>query len=548
MDIAYDHIQEEALLPDDVTNKEEKAPEPPTLNDEFAQAYKAISSSSWGTRLGALVGTVKKQGESVYEGARQEYTAASSQASKGLNDIINRTRSLSLTKSSSAQPTSKEKEGASKEDDAGDAELVAPIAEEKTKSNAAVEEEASTATERAASRASEGGGGGVLSRFRSEAFKRLKDLEKAEDAADEALLNFGTNVRNFLRDAVSIAPPLLEEGDDGHESRTEKPSTLLYESKDPEGKRVFHTTRFEAQLHAIHSNVDHFTHDPIDSPEYATWSEGFRVDQKTADISADLERYKELRTAMERLVPDLVKYEDFWRRYYFLRHIVEAEERRRKELLKDASTAADEEVAWDEESDAEADADARGQDNDEAGGRDASDKAKAHHDGLTISAADTPRSTDSSSPLQNPTLSAPLYHTTTAPPAPPATASPSAPAAPHDQPDTDNNPLTNHSDTSHPPPPPSAPSAPPPSSTPLQAQRPPQPQPRPQQQHASNDQLSLPDSEASYDVVSSNSGAASGTPGSPPPPSSTTTTTHGFPLKKGTAAATTGEESDEDWE
>ena len=59
MDVAYDHIQEEALPPHEEggggnTDKE-------TLDTEFQQAYRAISSSPWGARFGAFMGSVKKQ-------------------------------------------------------------------------------------------------------------------------------------------------------------------------------------------------------------------------------------------------------------------------------------------------------------------------------------------------------------------------------------------------------------------------------------------------------------------------------------------------------
>jgi hypothetical protein len=152
----------------------------------------------------------------------------------------------------------------------------------------------------------------------------LKEIEKAEDAADEALLKFGTNIRNFLRDAVTIAPPA---------AGAEAGSTVLFESKDAQGKRVIHTTRFDAQLHVIHSSLDSFTKDPI-SDEYALFAKDFSADNKTTDISNDLEKYSELRTAMEQLVPDKVAYEDFWKRYYFLRHSIETAEARRRDLLK----------------------------------------------------------------------------------------------------------------------------------------------------------------------------------------------------------------------
>ena len=166
----------------------------------------------------------------------------------------------------------------------------------------------------------------MLSRFRSEAAKRLKDIERAEDAADEALLKFGANIRNFLREAVTIAPPTSP-------TSSSDPSKVLFESKDSEGKRVIHTTRFDAQLHVIHSSLDSFMKDPV-SPEWATWSKNFDIDAKTEAIGQDLEKHEELRRAMEKLVPEKVEYAQFWKRYYFLRHVIESEEQRRREMLK----------------------------------------------------------------------------------------------------------------------------------------------------------------------------------------------------------------------
>ena len=62
MDIAYDHIQEEVLSPDASNSKDKKeGAAESSLSAEFAQAYNAISSSSWGARFGALVGSVRKQ-------------------------------------------------------------------------------------------------------------------------------------------------------------------------------------------------------------------------------------------------------------------------------------------------------------------------------------------------------------------------------------------------------------------------------------------------------------------------------------------------------
>ena len=304
MDVAYDHIQEEALSPDEIARKEAGEKEKNTnLNTEFQEAYKSFSASPWGAKLGGFFSDVKKQGETYYEGARQEATSAGGEALKGFTDlrstIVNRARSISTSQSTPRSPTTTTStEGAAK-----DVEN-----KERTESEALRESE------------------GVIARFRIEAAKRLKDLEKAEEAADAAIFKFGANVGNFLRDAVTIAPPTDETNADGSRK-------VFFESKDKDGKRVIHTTRFDAQLHAIHSSLESFTKDPMSS-EYEKWKSDFDVEKKTDSIAADLEKYEELRRTMEKLVPEKVEYPVFWTRYYFLRMVVETEEQRRREMLK----------------------------------------------------------------------------------------------------------------------------------------------------------------------------------------------------------------------
>lgn len=167
---------------------------------------------------------------------------------------------------------------------------------------------------------------GVVARLRAEAAKRLKEIQKAEDAADEALIKFGTNMRNFLADAIKVTPST--EGEQG--------STVLFESKDSQGKRVIHATRFDAQLHVIHSTLESFSKD-AEGEKWKAWKDSFDVEKKTGEIAKDLEKYEELRSAMEKLVPDQVAYKDFWTRYYFLRHSIETAEAKRRDLLKGKS-------------------------------------------------------------------------------------------------------------------------------------------------------------------------------------------------------------------
>jgi hypothetical protein len=62
MDTAYDHIQEEALSQQEAAkDRTEKKTEQSTLNNDFQEAYKAISSSPWGAKLGGFFGSVVKQ-------------------------------------------------------------------------------------------------------------------------------------------------------------------------------------------------------------------------------------------------------------------------------------------------------------------------------------------------------------------------------------------------------------------------------------------------------------------------------------------------------
>lgn len=309
MDVAYDHIQEEVLSTEDAAKREGNRPKPANLNTEFQEAYKSFSASPWGAKLGGFFNDVKRQGGNYYEGAKQEASSlARSDALKGFTDLkstlVSRARSMSTGQNNTTAGPSSPR---STENDQGE-DVIAVASEKQRSESEALRESA-----------------GLIARFRTEATKRLKEIEKAEDAADEALIKFGTNIRIFLRDAVTVAPP-NEENKGGSQK-------VLFESKDQDGKRVIHTTRFEAQLHAIHSSFDSFAQDPI-SPEYEKWKNEFDIEKTTEAIAIDLDKYEELRRAMEKLVPEQVDYAHFWTRYYFLRMVVETDEQRRREMLK----------------------------------------------------------------------------------------------------------------------------------------------------------------------------------------------------------------------
>lgn len=60
MDIAYDHIQE-ASLPAQGDDANGQPAQESSLNADLQEAYKAISTSAWGSRIGGFFGSVVKQ-------------------------------------------------------------------------------------------------------------------------------------------------------------------------------------------------------------------------------------------------------------------------------------------------------------------------------------------------------------------------------------------------------------------------------------------------------------------------------------------------------
>lgn len=356
MDFAYDHIAEQqfkaedrATTPIPTTSSTATASNDPTtpratpsvprqnLQTEFQETFKAFSNSPWGATLGGFWGNVKKQSETYYEEARKEAAEVASEVEalrvKGF-------KGLGFGPDNSAESRDTESGAAAKSVD---------------ETSRDGEQKALDDTDT------------FLERFKSEAAKRLKEVQKAEDAADEALLRFGTNIRNFLRDAVAVTAP----------EDARQPGEIIFESKDSNtGKRVIHTSRFDAQLHVIHTGSTSFTLDPTGSGnQWEDFKQAFDIDKMTTRIAEDLDKYNELRASMEKLVPEEVDYKSFWTRYYFLRHVVDVQEEKRKELLKGkpivlanataitdtlytASTHDTEEVGWDEDSEDDQDASA----------------------------------------------------------------------------------------------------------------------------------------------------------------------------------------------
>lgn len=339
MDIAYDHIHEESLPAhhertaaaaspsssntDGAQQQQQQPQQPQTLNTEFQQAFQAVSASPWGARLGGWFGEARKQGQTFYSELQKEASEAQQQASKGLEglrgQLAQRTAGLNLNA-----------EGAPHSGIPGE-EAVPVAKKEDSQQREVIEEDPARPESLTADIVKEAGS--LVASLRLTATSKLKDLQRAEDAADEALLKFGTNVRDFLRDAVVISAPTADDASKPKGTDAAGNEVLFETTEQGTGRKVFHTTRLDAQLHAVHTTASSFTQDP-QGEQWAEWEKGFDVDKQTEAIAQDLDKFEDLRRAMEKLVPEKVEYRPFWVRYYFIRKAIDEEERKRKEILK----------------------------------------------------------------------------------------------------------------------------------------------------------------------------------------------------------------------
>lgn len=239
MDIAYDHIIDDSLptsedgrtTPTPSSDNTQKSGSShrrqESLSTEFNQAYRAISSSPWGMRFGAIFEQVKKQGEVYYDATKHEYEARSEQAAKGLTELKEQiaTRSRALSTEGVVDDDNNNNDQNAREEGSSSGD----ISSSKTRGWISTTNEDGTAKSAAQLIKEQN----IIKDLRAKAMKGITDLQKAEDAADEYLLKLGTNLGNFFKDAVTIAPP--EDGEDEIEGRAKAAEKeVLFETKGSE--------------------------------------------------------------------------------------------------------------------------------------------------------------------------------------------------------------------------------------------------------------------------------------------------------------------------
>ncbi|KAK9466641.1 hypothetical protein V1512DRAFT_263114 [Lipomyces arxii] len=328
MDTAYDVIQQEALPDASLLERKsvdggaaaaassdvagEDAVPTQTLGDEITDAVQSFQHSAWGARIGGLWESVKKQGEQALDVTKKDLSVASELATKEIASLSEQLRSSNIASQASSFVTTTAGRLSMDGGDSGSrsAQIASrvKVAPESTSKMFAV--------------------------LKNKAQGQMEELEKVEFS--KYLNKMGKDVSEFLKEAVTIEPG--EEAD--YEGNMSEPvaKDVLFDVPD-DIKRQIYSTRLDAQLHVLHTSTEPFVTEGDDS--YAEFAKDFSVEGQTSTIAADLEQYPELRKSMEKLVPEKISYEEFWKRYYFLREQINKEELRRKQLISSSEEVAD---------------------------------------------------------------------------------------------------------------------------------------------------------------------------------------------------------------
>jgi BSD domain len=106
-------------------------------------------------------------------------------------------------------------------------------------------------------------------------------------------------------------------------------------------------------LHELHTNPNILLQNPdtAKDPGFSAWQNNFSAEPYTDEIASLLDRYPELRSEMDRLVPEKVSYKDFWMRYLYQKSKIDTDEARRKQLFE--SNEDENDFDWDGDDEAE---------------------------------------------------------------------------------------------------------------------------------------------------------------------------------------------------
>lgn len=308
------------------------------LSTAAAQTAAAAQTTTWGSTLGGFWSKVKQQGGVVLSEAGKDFEAVRMELDGMLGSTRNAEGSAGL-EGGVAEEREAKAVGSGSEEMASSAETLKQSTATEAKADGGEPDKSKPKQTMLA-----------LLSLKAQAYidELDRDLEKVESKAGSYLTKVGADLGAYLKEAVNIEAPTAGAGGSGERGIAggaglgPSEGEVLFNVPEDIRNQIY-STRLDAQLHALHTSPEPFLVSASASaaePEYAAFASTFDASAHTARIAADLAAYPKLRTLMEQLVPAQVRYEEFWRKYYYMREQIAAQEQKRRDLMERATAAA----------------------------------------------------------------------------------------------------------------------------------------------------------------------------------------------------------------
>jgi len=106
---------------------------------------------------------------------------------------------------------------------------------------------------------------------------------------------------------------------------------------------------YQTKIFHLQTNPETYLTGADDEDEYKKFCENFSIDENKEELSGIMLDFKEVRSIYTKLVPDAVTHEDFWRRYFYKKSLIQKAEERRALLAErvDKLNNSTQDLTWD---------------------------------------------------------------------------------------------------------------------------------------------------------------------------------------------------------
>jgi BSD domain len=112
-------------------------------------------------------------------------------------------------------------------------------------------------------------------------------------------------------------------------------------------------TRLQRRVVELETNPDTYCQPAADLNAFEIWSKDFNLESHEKDCISLLSRHEPIATLYERVVPNVIEEDIFWKRYFYALHAIHQEEDERRKLLQravgSANAGPEPETAWDDD-------------------------------------------------------------------------------------------------------------------------------------------------------------------------------------------------------